>query len=102
MLCFICIIECKVVLTAPWCLLPCPSLRLPGHGVNDGVRKRIRTYIDHVYLHKTAFNEQSLLEELPENMRQSVIQYMYKDFLVKMPFFRAIMTPPAYSYLHYA
>ena len=44
-----------------------------NHHVNVKIRKKIRTYLDHVYLHKTAFDEQSLLDELPEMIWTSLL-----------------------------
>ena len=44
-------------------------------------RKKIRMYYDHMFKHKTVFEEQDMLDDLPESVRAEIVQRVVSNFL---------------------
>ena len=53
-----------------------------------GLRKRVRTYYEHLYQNKTVFDEQSMMEVLPPVMKFELVGFMYGEIIEKSMLFR--------------
>jgi hypothetical protein len=55
--------------------------------VPTNTRRRIMAFLDNLYVQNTAFNEEEILDQLPEHMQTELVHHMYNKITANVPFF---------------
>lgn len=60
---------------------------LDQKNVPKRLRRKVRDYMEHLYMKKTAYDERVVLEQLPPAMAKELLDHMYRRQVINVPLF---------------